>query len=176
MTLGEFVKWLSICGYPNRGERLSGGGVGLKAAGVLAQSAAASSVTGTTAETILASVAIPAGYLGPNGTLRVTTLWSFPNSANTKTIRVRLGGQIFSIKALTTSLSFQGQTIIRARGTRAQVSSAPSAASDFGSSGAVVQMGTVDMTQDQTLTITGTLASSTETITHEGYIVEVLNP
>lgn len=176
MTLGEFMKWLSICGYPNRGERLTGGGVGLPALGVCQRPTSERSVTGTTDEAVLASIDLPAGYLGPRGALRLTTLWSYPNSASAKTIRVRLGGQIFCAKALTTSLSFQAMTIIRARGTKAQVASSPSASSDFGSSGAVVQVGSVDMTRDQVLTITAKLEAPTEKLTLEDYLLEVLNP
>src|SRR5213079_2421852 len=63
----------------------SGGGIGLKAAGVLAQSAVAASVTGTLTETVLATIAIPAGAMGVNGAIRVTALWSYTNSADTKT-------------------------------------------------------------------------------------------
>jgi hypothetical protein len=39
----------------------------LKAAGVLAQSAVAASFTGTLTETVLATIAIPAGAIGVNG-------------------------------------------------------------------------------------------------------------
>ena len=37
-------------------------------------------------------ITLPAGAMGPNGVLRITTLWSYTNSANNKTLRVRLGG------------------------------------------------------------------------------------
>ncbi|WP_213761989.1 hypothetical protein [Caballeronia sp. dw_19] len=178
MTFGEFMKFLALCGYPAQGSALAGGGVaGLKSPGVLAQSAVPASVTGTAVETTLASIVIPAGALKANGSLRVTTLWSYPNNANTKTAKTYFGGIAFSNKALTTSLSNQMQTIVRNRGvTNSQVSSAPTAASDYGSSGAVVQAAAIDTTQAQTLLITGTLATIADTLTLEAYTVEILNP
>ena len=43
---------------------------------ILAQSAVAVSKTGDTNEATLASITIPAGAMGANGSLRLTTVWS----------------------------------------------------------------------------------------------------
>lgn len=155
----------------------STGGAVLKPSGLLAQSAVPSSVTGTISQTALASLTIPGNAIGPNGSLRITTLWTVTNNSDTKSIGATFGGTVFMNKSLTTSDSFQAQTIIRNRGvTNSQVSSSPSAVADYGSSGANTQTGTVDTTQNQTLNITGTLGTSSDTITLESYTVEVLNP
>lgn len=49
-------------------------------------------LTGSTAETVLDEFLIPGGLLGPNGGLIVFHKITTTNSANTKTLRVRLGG------------------------------------------------------------------------------------
>src|SRR5688500_6060251 len=75
---------------------------------VLAQSAVAASHTGNTTETTLATVTVPANAIGANGRLRVTSLWSHTNSANSKTLRVRFGGAagtIYTSLTVTTTLS-----------------------------------------------------------------------
>src|SRR5687767_4986995 len=59
---------------------------------LLAASPAAIAHTGTTDETVVATVVIPGGLMGTNGRLRVTSLWTWPNSANSKTVRVRFSG------------------------------------------------------------------------------------
>lgn len=59
---------------------------------VIAASAVAVSHTGDTIETVLANIAIPAGAMGANGALHITAVFSYTNSANAKTLRIRLGG------------------------------------------------------------------------------------
>lgn len=155
----------------------SGGGIGLKSAGVLAQSAVPASVTGTLIETTLATIQIPSGAVGPNGMIRLTPLSSWTNSANSKTINTYLGGVQFGARIQTTSAGEQFCTLIRCRNSQAsQVSLGKTAGSAFQSTGSTATTGAVDMTQAQTLTITGTLANTGETITLEGYTVEILNP
>src|SRR5207245_2719322 len=49
-------------------------------------------VTGTVAETILATIKVQGKSLGANGLIRITQFWNPTNNANAKTIRVRMGG------------------------------------------------------------------------------------
>ncbi len=144
---------------------------------VLAASAVASSHTGDTAETVLAGVTIPGGAMGPNGLLRVTTLFSVTSSANAKTPRIRLGGlsgTAFMQLALTTSSSNLSQRLIQNRNSQAaQVSAALGNTTSFGNSGNAVVTGSIDTSSDWTLAITGQLANSGETITLESFLVEV---
>lgn len=46
-------------------------------------------------ETTLATVSVPANSMGPNGSVIVTAVWSYTNSANVKTMRGRFGGTTF---------------------------------------------------------------------------------
>ena len=169
---------------------------------VLARGAAGWSVTGTTTETTLASVSVPAGAMGPNGVLRVTSLWKYPNSANNKTLKVQLtppictfsvllkypnsannktlkvqmGGVNFVNVVPTTTNSFQAITTIANRNAQnAQVSPSSSAAADgaMGTEGANPTTGAVDTAAAQTLTFKATLANTGETITLESYLVEL---
>jgi hypothetical protein len=158
-------------------QAVSGGGIGLTSVGVMAQSAVPASVTGTTAQTTLATIQIPAGAVGINGSLRITTLWSIPNNANTKRVRVTLAGTAFLDNSLGAAAGMQAMTIIRNRGViNSQVSLSSVAGSSFSSTTGVSTTAAIDMSQAQSLIITGTLAVITDTITLEGYTVEILNP
>lgn len=140
---------------------------------VLAKSAVAASVTGTVAETTLATVSVPAGAMGPNGALRVTSLWKYTNSANAKTLKVQFGGVNFLFVAPTTSASFYTITTIQNRNAQnAQVSNPP-ASGGMGSAGAAVTTGAVDTSAAQNLDFKATLVNTGETITLESYIVEI---
>lgn len=139
---------------------------------IIAQSGVASSVTGTTAETTLASITIPGGAMGPNGTVRVTAFFSCTNNANVKTALVKLGAMSPGA-ALANSATDQIIAIFRNAGTTA-AQKAYQGGTGVGAITGLKQSATLDMTQDQVLTITGTLATAADTITLEGYTVEIL--
>jgi len=139
---------------------------------ILAQSGVASSVTGTTSETTLASITIPGGMMGANGSLRITPFFSVTNSANNKTLKVKLGSTAFSSLAVTTSATTTLLVAVRNRGSAS--SQIAMSSTGVGISTIAPQSGSVDTAVDQVLTITGQLASTGETITLEGYTVEVL--
>lgn len=144
---------------------------------VLGQSGVASSVTGTTTETTLATIPVPAGIMGLNGVLRITTVWTVTNSANNKALRVVLGGSLFSGVDLTTTASAQFQAHIRNRGVaNSQIGFIVSSGFPFSTSGGSPVTGAVNTAVAQNLLITGQLASGAETITLEAYTVELLNP
>jgi hypothetical protein len=146
----------------------------LQGAGAIAQSAVAQSVTGTTTETTLATITIPAGSMGPNGQIEVTTLWSCTNSANNKTLRVKFGSTAFLNVAATTSAAIHVLTRIANRNSAAsQVGSPSSTTNSLGATGASVTTAAIDTTADVTLAITGQLASASETLTLESYIVKI---
>lgn len=160
-------------------DALGGGeGRGLQSPGVRAQSSVTGmAVTGTTNETTLASIIIPANMLGINGMLRITALWSYTNSANNKTLRVNFGGTTWFNQVQTTTASAQSMTMIRNRGAaNSQVGYAISAGSAFGSTSVANPTAAIDTTASQSITITGQLVNTGETITLESYTVEVLNP
>ena len=68
---------------------------------------------GNTAATVLATIPLPAGQLGPNGKLWVKAECSFTNSGGTKTITVNLGATSFlAPAALTTNTNTEIEGLI----------------------------------------------------------------
>ena len=147
--------------------------------GAIAQSAVSSSVTGTTSLTTLASLTIPGGIMGANGALRIEFSASWTANTNLKTVTVALGGTSIGIfsRSGATETGARSQITVRNRGAQnSQVVSLPgSTAVIFGVfTGTYPLTLSKDMSQDQALTITGTLASGSDTLTLESYIVEVI--
>lgn len=144
---------------------------------VIGASGVASPVTGTTSETALATITIPAGAMGANGILRITGLATYTNSVNNKTLRYRFGnglsGTAFASSVLTTTAATRLTMSIQNRNSASSQIGGLANGSLGGTSTANVT-GTIDTTSSQTLTISGQLANTGETITLESYIVELL--
>jgi hypothetical protein len=140
----------------------------------LAQSGVASSVTGTTAETTLASVTIPGGMMGVNGVLRVTFLTNNTNNVNSKTFRLKIGGVTVMPYTYGGSAQAQQMFILRNRGAQNVQTFLNSNAVVFGTTTATTVNTNFDMSVDQVLSITGQLAVGTDSMTLESYTVEVL--
>jgi hypothetical protein len=93
---------------------------------------------------------------------------------------VRFGASLgaataFQAPVLTTSATLQTQGIIRNRGAaNSQVGFVANAASVFTNSSGSVVTSSIDTTVDQTIFISGQLASSGETITLEAYRIDIL--
>lgn len=143
------------------------------AASVLAANAVAVSGAADTVENTLATISIPGGSMGPNGQLRVTAIFTVTNSANAKTLRLKLAGTTMSsvqVTTIATQLSFA--LIANRNATNSQVANnAFNMRAD--SSGAVVTAA-IDTSATQSLTITGQKALAGETLTLESYTVEVI--
>ncbi|MBP3958342.1 hypothetical protein J8F10_24095 [Gemmata sp. G18] len=137
------------------------------------------SVTGTTSETTLATVTIPAGLMTANGALRVRTLWSYTNSGNNKVPRMRLGGiggTVFMGPTFTTTASAQIDSDVRNRGAANSQVSWNFSSLGIGSSTGAPTTGSVDTATAQDLVFTGQLTNTGETITLESYRVELVIP
>lgn len=143
--------------------------------GVLDQSAVASAHTGDLVESTLATINLPAGAMGANGKIVVTVDFSYTNSGNVKTLKVKLGGTTLWSGTPTTTAGLQVELVIRNR--NAQNSQRWSARHFLSSGGVGVTSGTaaIDTSSATTITITGQLANAGETITVEGRDV-VLTP
>jgi hypothetical protein len=145
---------------------------------ILAQSGAASSHTGNTSETTLATITIPAGAIGLNGCVRVTTLWSHTSSVNNKTLRVRFGGAggtQYLNAVHTTSASARTQAQIYNRNSASsQIGYVAGVANPWGTNAGGNTTSAVNTTAAVDLVISGQLANSGETITLEAYTVELL--
>lgn len=139
----------------------------------LAASGVAVPLTGTTANTTLATIIVPGGILGPTGSLRITALFSATNNANQKTPRVQFGGVSFYSAGLANWSSIGVQALLFNRTEQSQIATPINVGSVWSASAnALTTMG-IDTKQDQALAIQGQLAVGTDTMTLESYLVEV---
>lgn len=143
---------------------------------VIAQSGVAVTHTGNTNEVAMATIPLPPMAAGD--AVRVTALWSHTNSANNKTMRTRLGGlagTAFRALVTTTTAVFTDEYTIRNRGTAAtQVAQPGSSGVAFGTTAIAVSTGSVDTSTSKDLVLSAQLALGSESITLEGYTVELL--
>jgi hypothetical protein len=131
-----------------------------------------SSFTGSTTETTLINVTLPAGDIGNNGQIVVTANWGCNNSAGAKVGTVYLGGTaVGSASSYTTSTGGSSMNSIRNRGIlNAQQSQLIGGAA----TGASVYT-SIDTATDKAITITGDTATATDHIILEGFNI-TLNP
>lgn len=128
----------------------------------------ASSVTGTTVETTLASVNLKGGAMGSNDYIEAVMMFSYTNSANDKTMRFKIGTSEYFVGLATTSATAIRRVEVFNRNSLAsQVAFAPSLFSDNGSTTVVVGTFTEDLSVDKTIAITGQLETAGETLTLE---------
>ena len=149
-----------------------------------ASSAAGMAVTGTVAETILATVSIPAGAMGTRGIIRVTSLWSYTNSANTKTLTWRfgaagagIGGTTYMGTPVTTTALFHDIRMVRNITASTQKGlSTGNPTGGFGTSSGALATSSVNTGNAAEIAFTATLTNTGETITLESYLVELIVP
>lgn len=122
-------------------------------------------------------VTLPADIMGPHGVVRVETLWSYTNSGNTKTLRVRFGGftgTSFQLPQPTTTATAQLLCVIRNTASKsAQAGFAPSSSNTYVSSTSAITTATIDTSQAQDILIGGQLSLGTESVKLEAYRVWV---
>jgi len=142
---------------------------------VVGQSAVAVSHTGDANEFTFATITVPAKSMGPNGRVRITTLWTHANSANNKALKIKFGSTTYKtiVDAASATDRFQAE-IANRNATNSQVGSA-SDSGGFGTSTNAVVTSNEDTTANVTIAITGQLATSTETIVLESYLVELMS-
>jgi len=149
--------------------------------GINAQSVARNSVNGAGDATFqaLRTITIPGGTLGANDALRVTAAWSHTNSANVKTLRIRFNGTTFHGQQVTANASSRTQaTIANRNATNSQLGfgGSGSTSGQWASGGNAVVTSAFDTTTDLDIQIGCDWAGATpaETVTLQGYIIEVL--
>lgn len=114
-------------------------------------------VGGTLNETALYSKVIPANILGLNGMLRINIHGTITNSANNKVVKIKIGSSSLLTVTLTTQAAFQYCRAFCNRN-----SASVNLSHYFGGSSAVAMTAyTLDMSADQTFTITGTTTLET---------------
>ena len=151
---------------------------------LLVASAAKVDLTGGTSETALATIAVSAGVMGLNGILRVTSHYSYPNSANNKTIRVRFGAAGTGTGATavmtyvaTTSTQFRGQWEIKNRNlANSQIITFGGSGGGWTTSTSAVTTSAINTAAATEIVLTGQLALGTETLSLESYLVELIVP
>lgn len=145
---------------------------------VLARGNTDLNTTVTTSEEDLISIPIPAGLIGANGQLVVTHFWQMTNSANNKTMRVKLGGTAFFANVQTVALIFlPPPTRIWNRNNQAsQIAFAAANGNVTVSTGMAVTTGTVDTAAATTLAISGQKATGAEALGLYAYSVELIRP
>lgn len=142
-------------------------------------------VSGTTTETALATITIPANTLGRNGIIEINTLWSVSvNSANSKTARIRyssITGTVYKTRDLANNQYMGTSAVIMNRNaTNSQIGASPSGAASFSFDfvgTTILITSSVDTTAETTVVISGQLSSGAntagETITLEAVYVKV---
>ncbi len=130
-------------------------------------------LTGTTSETTLLTVNIPAGLIGISGKVKMYPLYSMTNNANNKTLRVKLGGSTAYSIVVASSSQSSALVIIRNMGSEAVQKSSTSVVTGLGNNSATLTSLTVDTSAATTITVTGQLANSADTMTLEGFFMEV---
>lgn len=144
----------------------------------LGKSAVAVPLTGTTSETLLASVPIPAGCMGLNGALRVYSLWTYGGvSANNRSPRVRMGGlsgtAFMSLAASAAGVLAEERIIQNRNSASSQICKQFNTTAASVAAGALTT-GTINTALPTTIGFTGQLVTGTDTLTLEAYIVELL--
>lgn len=130
--------------------------------------------TGNTVATVVKSLTIPGGSMGPNGMLRVATLWSWNNSAGSKTVQVKLGGVVIYGTAGTTTTGIEILKSVRNRGAEnAQIIHNVATLGTVGTT--AITTASVDTSVDQTLDFVVTLATGTDNAALESFLVEVIS-
>lgn len=131
-------------------------------------------LTGTTSVTTLATFTIPAGLIGTNGKVKFYPLWSNTNNANNKTLRVVLNSWTTVYTAVSVnSVHNSGLLILRNFNSETTQRMSSGMVAGLGSSTGSVAAPTIDTTAAVTVSVTGQLANSADTMTLEGLFVEI---
>ena len=135
---------------------------------------AAVALTGTTVETTLVTITIPAGLIGSKGKVKLYPLWSTTNNANTKTLRVKFPSNTVYTAAASNIVHVAGLVIIRNLGSESVQRVSSGILAGLGGTTSSIAQTTINTSAATTLTITGQLAVGTDTMTLEGLFVEIV--
>lgn len=139
------------------------------------QSGMAAAHTGTTTETTLATITIPGGAIGPNGSVEILPLFTMPNNANIKRMRVRFGGvEFFNYSVTTVDTVRPNPIIIQNLNSESSQKAAPvGQVGPQSNAGVAPTSASVNTAADVNLTFTAELANAADTITLQGYLIRV---
>lgn len=147
--------------------------VSIAAPWTVAQSGAPVSLTGSTTKTTLATIAIPAGTIGPNGSVEIDVIFTGTSSANNKSLSIDFGGTTLWGAVVTTSPAIRATaSIFNTNSASAQTALSTLSGTGAGGLGTVLTS-TINTGSAVNITLTGTLANASETITLLHYLVRV---
>lgn len=142
---------------------------------VLSAQSINASVTGTTTNTQLHEVVVPGGLMSANGQLELITVWSYTNSANTKSLRIyfgTFGGVQYLSSTATTSTTQQTYTSIRnANSLTNQIGFAFNAVGGAGAIGSTNVTSAINTVNNSSIFFGAQLVSAAEVITLKAYKV-----
>lgn len=134
-------------------------------------------LTGSVAETTLASITVPAGSMGINGWIDIETIWSVNNDASAKSMIIKFGGTggtAFLNANIASTAQCRNYTSIQNRGSASsQVGGSSAVGNGWGATAGGNTTAAINSAADVSLLIRGTLADSADTITLECYKVKV---
>ncbi len=135
---------------------------------------AAAAHTGTTAETVIDTIAVPA--IGANGLLFVHTVWTAgANNANAKNCRVRLtdlsGAIIGTLSLASTLYGNRDVTMWNRNSESSQFSFSGGTSTSFGTTTLAHTTASVDTSAGFNIVLTAALASAADSVTREAYFV-----
>jgi len=140
-------------------------------------SAVQSSCTGTTEETTVKTVTIPAGTFQSNSVLSIRSLWSSNIDASAKTVKIKMAGTAFMSASMANVASLHSFTAIHNRNSlSSQVGAVSTTATFFGTTAGLITTATIDTSASIAITFTVTLTDNTDTCSLEAYEIEVINP
>jgi len=119
-------------------------------------------LTGTTAETTLLTIPIKGGLMGLTGRLNALSQYSFTNNANSKVVRAKIGAStIASLTSTSQSISGISYFLLNLNSEAAQRTISASSTA-------------IDTAADFTLTLTGQLTNSADSLTLISQTLEVI--
>ena len=119
-------------------------------------------LTGTTSETTMLTVSIPAGFINKRGRLNVIGLMILTNNANLKTLKVKFGGQTLATVTSTSQAALGFSTWLL--NLNSETSQKNGNAVSF----------TIDTTIANDFVITGQLANAGDTVTLTAVSMEII--
>ena len=126
-----------------------------------------------TAENTLATVTIPAGAMGVNGMVRITSMWGCNNDASGKTPRIKFGGTTIETYSL---IGATGAALYADVGNKNNASAQIARGVHADTTNMVETLTTlaINTTSSTTVVFTAQKADGTDTITLDHYTVELL--
>ena len=134
---------------------------------------AAVALTGTTVETTLVTLTIPAGLIGSSGKVKLYPLWSVTNNANNKTVRIKLGGSTGYFLQSSGYAQLSNLVIFRNFNSESVQKVSSGLPAGLGSTSGAFTSLTIDTSAATTIEVTGQLTNSGDTLTLESLFVEL---